>query len=88
MYHVGGETLNRDELIEGVIAARRSQRAGRCVVASAFEENGDVVTWHLSTTLPEMGEDGSDLVQERRLRALFNADGRIQEAWSEDLTTG
>lgn len=41
----------------------------------------------LSATLPEMGEDGSDLVQESDIRAVFNADDRIQAVWSEDLTT-
>jgi hypothetical protein len=87
VYHRGGETLNREDLIEGVFALRQSLSAGRRVVASGFEENGDAVTWRLSATLPEMGEDGNALVQESHIRAVFNTNDRIRKAWSEDVTT-
>ena len=87
VYHVRGQTLNREDLIEGVLASRRSPRTGRRVEGSGFEENGTTVTWRLSATLPEMGEDGSDLVHESDIRAVFNADDRIRAVWSEDSTT-
>ncbi len=86
-YHVGGQTLTREDIVKAVTAVRESPRRGRRVEPSAFEEDGDIVSWHISATLPTMGEDGSDLSQESDLRAVFNADNKIEEVWSVDTST-
>lgn len=84
-YHVGGETLNREDVVAAVIAVRESPRDGRRVEASGFVEGGDTVRWHISAALPGMGPNNSDLIQKSELRADFNADDMIQEVWSEDM---
>ncbi|HEU4318944.1 MAG TPA: hypothetical protein VFS66_02545 [Acidimicrobiia bacterium] len=80
-YHVGGETLSREDVIAAVTAVRGSPRDGRRVLTSGFSEDGDVVTWHISATIP--GPDGADLTQENDLRAVFDAEDKIREVWSE-----
>lgn len=49
---------------------------------SGFEVEGDTVLWHISTTLPGMGEDGAYLAEETDLRAAFGTDDKIHEVWS------
>ena len=71
-------------MVAAVVAVRESPRDGRQVEASGFEEEGDTVRWHLSATLPGMGANDSELIQESELRAVFNADDVIQEVWSEE----
>jgi hypothetical protein len=83
-YHVGDQTLTREDVVAAVTAVRGSPRDGRRVEPSGFEEEGDSVRWHISATLPGMGDDGGDLTQESDLRAVFNADDKIQEVWTED----
>ncbi|MGI9667331.1 MAG: hypothetical protein ACR2N2_09540 [Acidimicrobiia bacterium] len=86
-YHVGDETLGREDVVAAVTAVRESPRDGRRVEPSRFVEDGDTVQWHLSATLPGMAAHGGDLIQESDLRAVFNAEGKIQEVWSEDSDT-
>jgi hypothetical protein len=84
-YHVGGETLNREDVVAAVIAVRESPRDGRQVEPSGFVEDGEAVRWHISATLPGLGPNNSELIQESELRAVFNSDDMIQEVWSDDV---
>ena len=82
-YHVDGKTLSKEDIESAVTAVRESPKRGRRVEPSDFVESGDMLRWYLSATLPGMGPNRETLRQESDLRAVFNAEGKIQEVWSE-----
>lgn len=86
-YHVGDETLDRHDMIEAASAVRSTLQSRRRIDLSGFREDGDVVSWSVSATLPGMGDDGSDIEQRGDLRALFGPGGKIVEVWSVDSAT-
>ena len=87
-YQVGDQTLTRDEVVAAVAAVRTSPREGRRVEPSDFREEGDMVVWRISATIPGMGEGGSIYTQDSELRAVFDDDDRIIEVWSRDVDSG
>ncbi|MEJ1087284.1 hypothetical protein WDU99_03025 [Microbacterium sp. Mu-80] len=82
-YHVGGQTLDREDLVAMGTAVRATPRHSRRIEARDFEQEGAVVRWRLSARLPTADSDGEDLHQESIVTAIFGADGKIIEVRSE-----
>jgi len=84
VYHAGGETLGREDVVAMGFAVRATSMQGRKFVLSGWEEEGSTVRWQLSANLPEMGAEGRDVRQESELTATFGKDGLVHEVWSRD----
>lgn len=82
VYHVGGSTLSRDDMVTMGETVRSSERGGRRIEPTGFLEDGETVRWHMSAYLPGFGPDGSDVVQETDVTARFGPDSKIVEMWS------